>query len=65
MPHPIDLNDWPADRIHKAADSVRRSPHRNTVYAQQLADVAEGLVVEREAHELVARIAMMERCCRL
>jgi len=63
--HPIDLHDWPAERIHKAADSVRRSPHRNTVYALQLAAVAEELAAEREARELVARIAMMERCSRL
>ncbi len=62
MPHPIDLSEWPAERISRVASIVRHSPHKNTVYARQLADVAESLAAEREAAELVQRIAMIERC---
>jgi len=60
MPHP----DWTRERIDRAADFVLRSPHKNTVYAQQIAVVVKELAAEREATEAVNRLAMMERCSR-
>ena len=64
MPHPSDLSEWPAERISRVASIVRHSPHKNTVYARQLADVAEELAAEREAREAVQTLAMIERCSR-
>lgn len=64
-PHPIDLSEWPAERIHRTADTVRRSPHKTTSYALQLAAVAEAQAEKIEAMEAVQTLAMIERCSRL
>lgn len=64
MPHPISLSEWPRERIDRVADTVLNSPHKVTAYALQVAAVAKELAAEREAAELVSRIAMMERCSR-
>lgn len=60
----IDLVDWPLARIHEVAATVRRSPHKTTAYALQLAAVAEAQAERIEAMEAAQTLAMIERCSR-
>ena len=60
----IDLSERSRERIDAVADTVLNSPRKVTAYALQVAAVVKELAAEREAAELVSRIAMMERAAR-